>query len=574
VEAQRSTLAGQLKSLDDGKVPARSLAARLSTEDGAVQQAVGMLRSDPLSARASLEQAGSALEQLIAAAQRRLDCLAQWQGVQRRHDELSQRTVELRAKGLKLTEQAANPDPPLHQAVERLAAAWTALEKEDDQLAEADVQQAGNSVEDGVARIDRHLADQQFSRQQLPELRDGLAQLQAGLTQAGQHQQELQTQFDPESWSPLAQNLPQATAIAQQVAAQLQAAAHAADDDVQEYCKAASLLREAELAREKAAALVQGITAGLTELERLRSQAQSRLAELDQSERRVAAFFAAQERIIGQEARQQGSLAHQVSQQAAAEAQRAQPHWPRVIVALDQASQAFASAQARADEDVRRHQQLLAELNQARAGVYSVGQLLRSSSADRPRANQRYEAAQQMIERIAQASGQPGAAWAALLEQLKQATGDLDQARRWAEEDIRLSQQAAAAVTSAEREFHRSRTFVGFGVSANMASAESQLTQARQRLAAQDYEQAISLADSAERAARQAKLEAVREADERRRRQEAERQRREAEREVRNASILSSMVNSSASSSMASSPRPPSTTSTSSWSSGTSQTNW
>ncbi len=158
------------------------------------------------------------------------------------------------------------------------------------------------------------------------------------------------------------------------------------------------------------------------------------------------------------------------------------------------------------------------------------------------------------------------------MDQLKQAVADVAQARRWAEEDIRLAEQAASALRSAEAEFHSSRTYVSFGVSTNLSAAQSQLAQARQSLQTQDYEQAISLADAAERAARQAHLEAVREAEERRRRQEEERRRREMQQAAASAASMSSALRSASFSSSHSSSS--STTSSSSWSSGTSQSSW
>ena len=111
---------------------------------------------------------------------------------------------------------------------------------------------------------------------------------------------------------------------------------------------------------------------------------------------------------------------------------------------------------------------------------------------------------------------------------MDQTAADLQNAEQWAQEDIRISQQAAAELRQAERAMESGGSFYLQGFSADMSRASSLLDEARRQFLSQAYEQAIQLADQAELAARQAVAEAERRAEERKRRRELEQRRRAA----------------------------------------------
>jgi uncharacterized membrane protein YgcG len=574
---EHEALVRQMQTLTEAGLPPQMLQAQTARQHTLVQEAVAIVRADPVAARGMLESALGELRSLRTAAQRRLKCLDAWRAAEQHLDKTAELVIQQRAGGIKLVEEAANPDPPLADARRRLAEAWSALEQGKDAAAEKLVRDTDERAAEAENRIERHLADRAFSAEQLPRIGEELAGLQERRTRTQADERELQARFHPQSWQLVADNVPQAEACIAALSHLIDEATRAADPQAQEFCRAADRLRQAQAQRQKATALLQAISQSLQELEKARATATARQQSLHDSQRRVAAFFAQQARIVGADAQHLLAQGQAAVRQAEAGSQEPRPHWPRVLLALDQAGQQLSSALSRAEENVRQHQQLMVQLNQARSLAVSVDQLLRRHTADRPRANQRFQGAQRAMEDVARASGQPGAAWGVLLEQLTQAVTDLQQSQRWAEEDIRLADQAAAALRSAEAEFQRSRTYFSFGVSTELAAAQSQLRQASHSLQTQDYERAISLADSAERAARQAYQEAVRQAEERRRRQQDELRRRQMEQMAAStAAAAAADAAAGASSAAAASQQAsiPSHTSSSSWSTGTSQSSW
>jgi hypothetical protein len=280
--------------------------------------------------------------------------------------------------------------------------------------------------------------------------------------------------------------------------------------------------------------------------------------------------------------------ARQEQQQALEQMGLAAPDWGAAAAQLDRAAESYTSALAQAHEDVRAHEQLVAQLNEARLRGNRVNELLRANTADRPRAAQRFQAGWQSLERIARESQQPQADWAQLLGLLKEAMQDFEKAEQFAQEDIRLAQQAAAALADAERAYHAARTFYSHGVSAEAGSAGTRLSQAQGQLAAQAYEQAIELAAQAEQTARGACEEAQRQVDRKLRQQEEERRRREQLAAQAAAAAAASLASQFAQAQPASPPAvaptssapaaPPSTwpatSSQSSWSSSSSQSSW
>jgi colicin import membrane protein len=196
----------------------------------------------------------------------------------------------------------------------------------------------------------------------------------------------------------------------------------------------------------------------------------------------------------------------------------------------------------------------LAGLEQAHRQAARVGELLRSHTADRPRANQAYQAASLALERVAHESRSPRNDWKALARRLDEANSDLAGAERFAQEDIRLAQQATAAVQAAERQIEQTRSYYSLGISADASQAERQLALVQQQWSAQAYEQVIQLAAAAERAARQAYNDAVQAVERKQRQIDEERRRREAaERAAAQALVIATLNRASRGSSFGSS---------------------
>jgi hypothetical protein len=94
--------------------------------------------------------------------------------------------------------------------------------------------------------------------------------------------------------------------------------------------------------------------------------------------------------------------------------------------------------------------------------------------------------------------------WTGLASQLREIEADLRRAERLAREDAQLAQQAAAEIAETESVVGQARAYSELGFRPDVSGADAQLSQARIRLAAQEYEEAIRLANAAEQAARDA----------------------------------------------------------------------
>jgi len=218
--------------------------------------------------------------------------------------------------------------------------------------------------------------------------------------------------------------------------------------------------------------------------------------------------------------------------------------------------------------------------------------LLRANTADRPRSNQRYQAAAQILDETARESTLSRPDWERLLGRLAEARSGLDAAEQLAREDIRLAEQAAAEIAEAEREIRRARSYYNLGFSANVAPAEAKLREARQLMQSQAYEQIVQLAAAARQAARLAYDTAVRQAEQRQMELDQERQRQEARRRQAESAALAATAGhqvvslgafsapTMAASPPSATPAPPPSmpvpdaTSTTAWTSGSSQSGW
>ena len=130
-----------------------------------------------------------------------------------------------------------------------------------------------------------------------------------------------------------------------------------------------------------------------------------------------------------------------------------------------------------------------------------------------------------MLDRIGLDLSEPHGDWVGLLEQVRGAREDLEQAERLAREDIRLAGQAQSEVDEAARAIEQARSSFAMGVAADTSAAEAALDRAGQLLPAQQYEQAIESAGEAQRAARRAQQEAAQQASWRQMQADAEQRR-------------------------------------------------
>ena len=81
-------------------------------------------------------------------------------------------------------------------------------------------------------------------------------------------------------------------------------------------------------------------------------------------------------------------------------------------------------------------------------------------------ANQRYQSAADLLDQVSIDLDSPRGESARLLDQVRGAMADLEQAERMAREDIQLAQQAMAELAEARRAIDGSRSYFAMGVGA------------------------------------------------------------------------------------------------------------
>ncbi len=162
--------------------------------------------------------------------------------------------------------------------------------------------------------------------------------------------------------------------------------------------------------------------------------------------------------------------------------------------------------------NVRTHQQLADAYQRTRGELERLADLLAGRREDRPAANQRFRSAAEVLDQLGLDLSQPHGDWVRMLDQVRGAAADLEQADRLAREDIRLAGQAQSEIDDASRAVEQARQAYAMGVWADTAAADAALERARQLVADQQYEQAVECAGQAQREARRAHQEAVQQA--------------------------------------------------------------
>lgn len=560
------------------------------------EQGRAMLAADPILARQTLEQEQSkrtALAAWIESVERQLAAAHDAAG---KLDTAAQAAVQHRATGLKLVEDDGNPDPILARGRKEHAAALAALQKADAETAARHAEAAAGHAAEATQLIERQVAARKQVQADIPLRRSEMQRLRGSIAGAAAAREQLAREHASSAWSGVAEAVPAATSLLDRLDGVLSAAEQTAGDDRQHYFAATESLVEVAAGQQQTSSLLAAVGQRLKELTELRERGRKQLGQLAAQEREASDFAARHEQALSLDALARLAAAATVHRAAVTAQQAERPDWPALVGQMDLAATALKAACDAAAEEVRRHEQLLSQLEVTDRLQKQVGHLLAGNTADRPRANQRYQAACQALAAVAQQSAAPHGDWQRLLGQVQEAAGDFKNAEQWAQEDIRLAQQAAAAILDAEKHFQQVRTFYSGGVAADAHAAEQQLVQARQRFSAQAYEQAVSLADAAERAAREAYDRATAAVRERERRRD----------ELRRRSVTPSAVPSlldaigtlggsfgghgsgggSGGASHGHSASPPATgtsssswsgssgTSSSSWSSGTSQSKW
>ena len=433
-----------------------------------------------------------------------------------------------RAQGLKLSEEGGNPDRFLEQGSQAHSQALEDLRSGNPDGAAKALETARSMVEQGQAVIEQVQKAKVYCEREQPGRVRETGRLRAAMPQAESYFQELQQGFAPSSWQAVARNLDQVRALLATFDRMAEDAAALASAGAQKYLAGAQQFAQLAQQQQIVLRLMSGLGEQLNGLSAVRAQCQKQRGELETVGRRVEGYFRQHDQAVGEIALGSLDSALRGREEVLASLQESRPDWPSLSQTLARASEEFAIAQSQAEADVRAHEQLRDEYGRARQELDRVARLLSSRQEDRVAANQHFRAAAEVLDQVGLDLSSSRGEWARLLERVRAAGNDLEQAERLAREDIRLAGQAESELAEASRSIWQAREYSAMGVTVDTSGADAALARAEQLLQAQEYEQAIQCAGNAVQQARQAHQAAVQQASWREMQADADRRRSQA----------------------------------------------
>jgi hypothetical protein len=491
-------------------------------------QAKASLTADPMGTKTALGSLKSRAEALLTRIERVVTLFRDAQKSRTSLETIKGQVASQRREGLTLVEEGGNPDQVLTQADTAQTETIQALGAGDPdagahklESTRALVKQAENTIE-AVKKAKAFCALQQTGRARETE------RLRAALPQAESYREQLARDFAPSSWQAVARNLDQIRSLLGTFDRLAAEAAAAASNTTQKYLAGARMFEQLGQQQQIVLRLMSALGEQVNALLGARNECQKQRRDLDLTASRVEQYLRQNAGIVGEMARQSFASATNSLSANLGSFDAPRPDWPAMRQALAQAADDFAIAQSHAETDVRTHEQLKSEFNQARQQADRVYALLAGHREDRMAANQHYQAAADVLDQVSVDLNAPRGESARLLQQVRGAIADLQQADQMAREDIRLAQQAMAELAEARRAIDRSRSYFAMGVSVDTSPAESELMRAEQLLESQDYEEAIRRGGAAIQAMHQAQNFAAMQAQRMQMEQDAELRRRAA----------------------------------------------
>ena len=486
-------------------LPTAPYEQELGAVDAGSAQAGAVSAGDPLGARTAVEElrtrADALLNRIEQVCSFFLRCPA---GQDIARSALTRQVAGHRAQGLKLVEEGGNPDPSLQQGVEAHAEILTALRDGDPDSAAQKLEAAQAKLQEAKATVESVQKAKAFcEREQTTRVRE-TQKLRDAFPSAESYQHDLEREFARESWQPMARNLEQARALMATFDRQAKDAAAAAISTAQRYLAGAQLYEQLAQQQQIVLRLMSGLSEQLNSLIGVRNECRKLGDELATRERQVELFIRQNESIVGDVARSSLSSAQQGRAEIVARSGQSRPDWPALRQNLAEVIEEFSIAQSQAEEDVRSHEELSREFEQVRQTASRVYALLAGHEEDRLAANQHYQAAADVLDRIGLQLSEPRGGSAHMLEEVRGAAADLERSEQLALEDLRLAAQAVSEIDEASRSIRQAGGYSSMGFSADTSLAESRLNQAEQCMQTQNYEQAIQLAGAAIQSARQA----------------------------------------------------------------------
>ena len=475
-------------------------------------RASSVLAADPLGTRTVLEQLRSRSDAFLGRIERVVSLFGDAQKVKSALETIKRQVAGHRAQGLKLIEEAGNPDPLLGQAEGAHAEALAALEAGDPGGAAQRLDAARSLEQEAQATIDKVQKARTFCERDLPARARETERLRTALTQAESYQVDLEREFARSSWQAVSRNLDQARSLLATFDRQAEQAAAAATTSRQEYVRGAALVEELARQQQIALRLMSGLGEELSALMNVRNECKKLGEDLAARERRAELLVRQNDAIVSDVARNSLDSARRAKGAIITQSSGPTPDWPALRQSLAEVLEDLSIAQSQADEDIRNHQALTQEFEEVRNTASRVYALLSSHQEDRLAANQHYQAAAAALDRVGMEIAEPRGRSATLLEEVRGAAADLSRSEELAREDIRLAAQAQSQIAEAGQAISQARGYSSMGFGVDMSASESQVMQAQQLLQAQNYEQSIQLAGTAMQSAQQVYYAAMRQA--------------------------------------------------------------
>ena len=512
VRAAKPQLDAQVEAIRKVGLPIAPYQEELAAITTETDRAADLITADPIGARSLLEDLKGRAERLFGRVDRVVELFREAQKLATALEGVRRQVVEHRAKGLRLDEEGGNSDQLLAQADQAHVETVTALRAGDPEAAANGLETARSMVEQAQGTIAQVLGARDYCRREQPGRVRGTERLRAALPQAEADQARLEREFAPSSYSDAARNLEQVRDLLATFDGLAADAADAASDASQRYLAAAGLLRQLAQQQQAALRLMSGLGDRLNALTAVREECHKRRGELEAVSRRAEEFFRQYDPELSTMALDILDQARRGRDSVLAAFDEPRPDWPSLRDGISKALEGLSVAQDQAEVDVRSHQQLTDEYERARAELERVASLLSGRREDRPAANRRFRSAAEALDSVGLDLSQPHGEWVRLLEQVRGAGADLEQAERLAREDIRLAGQAQSELAEAARSIEQARSYFAMGVGPDTSAARAALDRGEQLLAAQHYEEAIESAGQAQQAARRAHQEAMQQA--------------------------------------------------------------
>jgi hypothetical protein len=527
IDEAKAQLDTQLAAVEKLGLPTAPYKDDLIAIGAGTTRAGTRLTADPIGAVSALEELRARSEGLLNRLGRVAAMFQEAQQAGTSLEGVKRLVANHRAQGLELGEEGGNPDHFLGQGSQAHSQALMALRAGNPDAAAKALETVRSGVEQGQAVIEQVRKAKAFCDREQPGRVRETERLRAAMPQAESYFRELQQGFAPSSWQAVARNLDQARALLATFDRMAEDAASASAGS-QKYLAAARQLEQLAQQQQIALRLMSGLGEQLNGLSAIRAECQKRRGEMEAIGRRVEGYFRQHDQAVGEIALGSRDSALRDREEVLAGFQGPRSDWPSVSRALASAFEEFAIAQSQAEADIRAHEQLSDEYGRARQELDRVARLLSGRREDRVAANQHFRAAAEVLDRVGLDLSSSRGEWTRLLERVRGAGEDLEQAERLARDDIRLAGQAESEVSEAVRSIRQAHGYFAMGVTVDTSGAEAAVDQAHQLLQAQEYEQAIQCAGAAVQQARQAYQEAVQQASWRETQADADRRRRQA----------------------------------------------